>query len=117
MPRTRRNLRLCRTGKEWQRVGRDAGSAAGRVVVAAALAQRPNRGGHAWVVLSYLLGFRRLGWSVTLVDRLPLAACVDRTGAPVAPEHSVGYAYARAALDRFGLADCYCLLVDGRAEP
>lgn len=93
------------------------GSDGGRVVVAAALAQRPDRGGHAWVVLSYLLGFCRLGWSVTLVDRLPLEACVDRTGAPVAPVHSVGYAYARAVLDRFGLADRYRLLVDGRAEP
>jgi hypothetical protein len=89
----------------------------GHVVVAAALAQRPDRGGHAWVVLSYLLGFRRLGWRVTLVDRLPAEACVDGTGARVAPEHSVGYRYARAVLARFGLAGSYCLLVDGRREP
>lgn len=89
----------------------------GRVVVAAALAQRPDRGGHAWAVLSYLLGFRRLGWRVTLVDRLPPDACVDRKGAVVAPDHAVGYAYARAVLERFGLADSYCLLVDGRREP
>jgi hypothetical protein len=89
----------------------------GSVVVAAALAQRPDRGGHAWVVLSYLLGFRRLGWRVTLVDRLPREACVDRAGAIVAPERSVGYSYARSVLHRFGLADSYCLLVDGRREP
>jgi hypothetical protein len=85
--------------------------------VAAALAQRPDRGGHAWVVLSYLLGFRRLGWRVTLVDRLPPEACIDRGGARVAPERSVGYEYARSVLERFGLADCYCLLIDGRPEP
>jgi hypothetical protein len=89
----------------------------GSVVVSAALAQRPDRGGHAWVVLSYLLGFRRLGWRVTLVDRLPADACVDRTGAPVAPERSVGYRYARRLLERFGLAGSYCLLVDGQHEP
>jgi uncharacterized cupin superfamily protein len=89
----------------------------GHVVVAAALAQCPDRGGHAWVVLSYLLGFRRLGWRVTLVDRIPAEACVDRTGAIVAPEHSVGYRYARAVLARFGLAGSYSLLVDGRREP
>jgi hypothetical protein len=89
----------------------------GSVVVAAALAQRPDRGGHAWVVLSYLLGFRRLGWRVTLVDRLPPEACVDRTGTVVAPEYSVGYRYAHSVLQRFGLADCYCLIVDDRAEP
>jgi glycosyltransferase involved in cell wall biosynthesis len=28
------------------------------------------RGGHAWVFLQYLLGFRRLGWAVTFLDRL-----------------------------------------------
>jgi hypothetical protein len=95
-----------------QRVPSRSGSDAGSVVVAAALAQRPGRGGHAWAVLSYLLGFRRLGWRVTLVDRLPAEACVDHTGASVAPERSVGYRYARAVLEHFGLADCYCLLVD-----
>jgi hypothetical protein len=90
---------------------------AGSVVLAAALAQRPDRGGHAWVVLSYLLGFRRLGWRVTLVDRLPAEACVDRAGAVVAPDRSVGYRYARAVLERFALAGCYYLLVDGRPQP
>jgi hypothetical protein len=89
----------------------------GRVVVAAALAQCPGRGGHAWVVLSYLLGFRRLGWHVTLIDRLPAAGCVDRNGARVPPAHSAGAQYARAVLDRFGLADDYWLLVDGDPEP
>ena len=87
-------------------------SFAGSVVVAVALAQRSDRGGHAWVVLSYLLGFRRLGWRVTLVDRLPREASVDRDGNVVAPEDSVGYIYARSVLERFGLADRYFLLVD-----
>lgn len=89
----------------------------GHVVVAAALAQRPDRGGHAWAVLSYLLGFRRLGWRVTLVDRLGLESCVDRWGVRVAPERSVGCRYARAVLERFGLVDSYCVLIDGRPEP
>jgi hypothetical protein len=89
----------------------------GSVVVAAALAQQPDRGGHAWAVLSYLLGFRRLGWRVTLVDRLPAGACVDRHGATFAPECSTGYRYARSVLERFGLGDRYYLLVDGRREP
>jgi hypothetical protein len=42
----------------------------GSVVIAAALAQRPGAGGHTWFALQYLLGFRALGWEVTLVDRL-----------------------------------------------
>jgi hypothetical protein len=89
----------------------------GSVVVAVALAQSPARGGHAWVVLSYLLGFRRLGWRVVLVDRLPPEACIDGRGARVAPERSVGYGYARDVLERFGLLDSYYLLVDGQREP
>jgi hypothetical protein len=35
----------------------------------------------------------------------------------VAPERSVGYGYAHSVLERFGLADTYCLLIDGRGEP
>jgi hypothetical protein len=41
------------------------------IVVAGALAQRPARPGHAWVFLQYLLGFKRLGRDVLLLDRLP----------------------------------------------
>jgi hypothetical protein len=44
------------------------------VTVAGALAQRPGRGGHAWVFLQYLLGFRALGWDVHFIDRLDLGA-------------------------------------------
>jgi hypothetical protein len=89
----------------------------GSVVVAMALAQCPGRGGHAWAVLSYLLGFRRLGWRVTLVDRLPRSQFVDGAGRPVTPGRSVGYRYARAVLAAFGLAEDYVLLVDGDDEP
>ena len=41
------------------------------VVIAGALAQRPQHGGHAWVFLQYLLGFRRLGCPVLFLDELP----------------------------------------------
>jgi hypothetical protein len=44
------------------------------VIFAAALAQRPGYGGHAWVVLQYLLGLQRLGCEVTFVDG---AECSD----------------------------------------
>jgi hypothetical protein len=40
------------------------------IAVAGSMAQRPRRGGHAWVFLQYLLGFRRLGYEVLFVDRL-----------------------------------------------
>ncbi len=38
------------------------------VVVAGALARRASAGGHAWVFLNWLLGFRRLGYDVLFVD-------------------------------------------------
>jgi hypothetical protein len=41
----------------------------GNIVVAGALAQKPRHGGHAWVLLQYLLGFKRLGWDVLFLDR------------------------------------------------
>jgi len=39
-------------------------------VVAGALANKPESGGEAWVRLSWVLGLRRLGWEVHLVERL-----------------------------------------------
>jgi hypothetical protein len=40
------------------------------VVIGAALAHRVGYGGHAWALLQYVLGFRALGFEVTVVDRL-----------------------------------------------
>ena len=40
------------------------------IAIAGSIAQRPGRAGHAWVFLSYLLGFRDLGYEVLFIDRL-----------------------------------------------
>lgn len=40
------------------------------MAVGGALAQRPGYGGHAWALLSYLQGFRGLGYEVLFLDRL-----------------------------------------------
>jgi hypothetical protein len=40
------------------------------IVIGAALAHRVGYGGHAWALLQYVLGFRDLGFDVTVVDRL-----------------------------------------------
>jgi hypothetical protein len=42
-------------------------------IVAGALANKPGSGGEAWVRLSWLLGLRRLGWVVHLVECLEVA--------------------------------------------
>ena len=40
------------------------------IVIGAALAHRLGYGGHAWALLQYIVGFRELGFDVTVLDRL-----------------------------------------------
>jgi hypothetical protein len=91
-------------------------SSVGSIVIAAALAQRPGVGGHTWFALQYLLGFRKLGWEVLLVDRLDAGMCRDRSGAPCPPDGSANLAYLEEAMERFELAGNWSVLLpDGRA--
>jgi hypothetical protein len=71
------------------------------ITIAGGLAQRPGRGGHAWVFLQYLLGLRRLGWDVHFIDRLD--AGMDRAGVE----------FLANVMKRFGLADSWTVLHDG----
>jgi hypothetical protein len=82
------------------------------IVLAGALAQKPGRGGHSWVFLQYLLGFRKLGWDVLFLDSLEAGACVDAQGAASSVERSWNAAYAAAVMEQFGLADRYAILHD-----
>ena len=66
------------------------------VLIGGSLAQRPGHGGHTWVFLQYLLGFRRLGWEVLFVDRLEPEMCVDDRGRSASLEESRNLAYTRA---------------------
>jgi glycosyltransferase involved in cell wall biosynthesis len=45
-------------------------AAVGRIVVAGSVAQKAGNAGHTWQFLQYLLGFRRLGYEVLLLDSL-----------------------------------------------
>ncbi len=40
-----------------------------KIVVAGAIASKPRNGGEAWVRLSYVRGFRRLGLDVAFVEQ------------------------------------------------
>jgi hypothetical protein len=86
------------------------------IVVAGALAQRPFHGGHTWVFLQYLLGFRRLGFDVVFVDRLEPGMCVDAAGAPAPLRSSQNLRYLGEVMDRFGLAGRWSVLFDGGRE-
>jgi hypothetical protein len=82
-------------------------SAPGTIAVAGSVAQRPGNGGHTWVFLQYLLGFRALGWEVLLLDRLEPEMCADADGRRTTPERSVNIAYLDRVLGAFGLAGRY----------
>jgi hypothetical protein len=82
-------------------------SAEGSVAIAAGVAQRPDAGGHTWFALQHLLGFRRLGWDVLLVDRLDPSMAEDVTA---------NLAFLATVLEAFGLEDCWTVLLpDGDA--
>jgi hypothetical protein len=86
------------------------------IIVAGSLAQRPRIGGHTWVFLQYLLGFRRLGWEVLFVDRLEPEMCVDAEGEAAELRSSVNLSYLAEVMERFGLGDRWSLLYDGGRE-
>jgi Methyltransferase domain len=64
------------------------------IAVAGAVAQKAGRGGHTWVFLQYLLGFRRLGYDVLFVDR-ERNAYLDR----VMTEFGIPYAVGGEAIE------------------
>lgn len=83
------------------------------VVVAGSVAQRPGRGGHAWVFLQYLLGFRRLGHEVLFLDRLSPAMLP--AGAEWPPPGQIEWL--RSTMAAAGLERDWCLLLeDGSAD-
>jgi hypothetical protein len=86
------------------------------IIVAGSLAQRPYIGGHTWVFLQYLLGFRRLGYDVLFVDRLEPEMCVDSDGERAPLRSSVNLRYLSEVMERFGLAEHWSLLHDGGTE-
>lgn len=79
----------------------------GCVIVAGSLAQRPGYGGHAWVFLQYLLGFRRLGYGVLFLDWLEETMCRDRAGRPCAVEDSWNVQYLADVMRCAGLGDAW----------
>lgn len=78
------------------------------VVVAGSVAQRPGRGGHAWVLLQYLLGFRRLGHEVLFLDRL--SPEMLPAGAEWPPPRELEWL--ESTMAAHGLERDWCLLLD-----
>lgn len=85
----------------------------GRIAVAGSLAQRPGQGGHTWVLLQYLLGFRRLGWDVLFIDRLGPGMCGGERRTRAGIERSRHVRYFLRWLTRFGLDEAFSLEWNG----
>lgn len=85
----------------------------GRLVVGATVASFPGNGGIAWERLSWVLGFRKLGYDVLWVDQLGPAHCVHPPG-----ERADGYAgclnvpWFESVVERFGLTGSAALVGD-----
>jgi hypothetical protein len=82
----------------------------GTIVIAGSLAQKPRHGGHTWVFLQYLLGFRRLGWDVLFLDQLEPDMCVDEAGQPCPVEQSLNLSYLRDVMGHFGLEGTFAVV-------
>jgi hypothetical protein len=80
------------------------------IVIAGSLAQKPWHGGHTWVFLQYILGFKRLGWNVLFLDRLEPEMCIDDQGGACNLEDSSNLEYFLQVMRDFDLIDSYALL-------
>lgn len=79
-------------------------SVRGRIAIAGCVAQKARNAGHTWQFLQYLLGFRRLGYEVLLLDSL-------EHGAPAGER--AGVDYLADALRAHDLADAWTVALPG----
>lgn len=84
------------------------------IVVSGPIANRPRNGGLAWVVLSYALGLRRLGFDVHVIEELHSSTCTDSDGRPSTPDHSINVWFFTDVLRQFDLEGT--LVIDGAAR-
>ena len=83
------------------------------IIIAGSLAQKPRHGGHTWVFLQYLLGFRRLGWDVTFLDQLEPEMCRDELDRPCRVEESFSLSSMSELMRRFELDGRWAMLHEG----
>ena len=86
------------------------------IVVAGALANKPYNGGEAWVRLSWLSGFRELGFRVFFLEQIDPSACVDAVGAPASFAQSVNRRYFAEVVEHFALVNDAALICGATGE-
>ena len=84
------------------------------IVIGAALAHRLGYGGHAWALLQYIVGFRELGFDVTVLDRL------EKRGGVTRKKRGRSFIYApklsRETLRRYAVKELVDAFFDGSDE-
>jgi hypothetical protein len=83
-----------------------------KIIVGAVISLPPVSAGCAWNRLQYVLGLRRLGHDVTLVEELRPRWCVDAAGQPCAYADSQNRLGFMEFMRRFDLMDHCCQLYD-----
>jgi hypothetical protein len=83
------------------------------ILLSGMIAADTYQGGATWAVLQYLLGFRRLGHHVYLIEPIPPSALRPR-GVDLA--RSVNAAYFQAVAAEFGLGETAALLLAGTRQ-
>ena len=84
------------------------------VILSGALANKPFNGGNAWSRLSWILGFKSLGFEVCFVEQIGRDSCIDSAGQICPFESSVNLAYFRHVMADFGLQhSCSLIYRDG----
>jgi hypothetical protein len=87
------------------------------VVVAGALASRPENGGEAWARLSWIRGLERLGCRVAFVEEIDDRVCVDAFGRSAPLGMSLNLRWFQVVTDRFGLTGRSCLVAPPDRDP
>jgi hypothetical protein len=79
-------------------------------LISGALANKPFNGGNAWSRLSWVSGFKQLGFTVYFVEQIGRDACVDSTGAACPFNESVNLAYFKETMAQFGMSHASALI-------
>jgi hypothetical protein len=82
------------------------------VVVSSVIANKYLNSGNAWVVLSWVLGLRKLGFQVYFLEQINRESCMDATGAVTAFENCANLAYFEQVVEQFGLSGSAALLYE-----
>jgi len=80
------------------------------VIVSGALANKPYNGGNAWSRLSWLLGFKQLGFDVYFVEQIGHDACIDRQGQISPFKQSINFEFFEKTMQQFGLSEVSSLI-------